>query len=57
MNKVTAQPAQVSGEASVIRAKPAVLTATIQVTRAETGKVDEYTLTATLPDQPEGELP
>lgn len=35
-------------------AQPAVLTAVIQITRAATGKVEEYTITGTplpLPDQ------
>ena len=51
-NNIGAQPAQVGGQASVIRAKPSVMTAVIQVTRAATGKVEEYTITGTLePEQ------
>ena len=30
-----------------LEAKPAVLKATIQITRAKTGKVEEYTITGT----------
>lgn len=51
MSEIEAQPAEISGEACVIRAKPAVFTATIQVTRAATGKVEEYTITGTEPDK------
>lgn len=37
-----------------LEAQPAILTATIQITRAATGKVEEYTITGTaLPPEPE----
>lgn len=39
-NKLTTQPAVIAGQAAVIRA-------TVQVKRAQTGKVDEYELTFT----------
>ena len=51
------QPAEASGEAGrvpAIKAQPAVLKATIQVTRKDTGKVDTYEITGT-PVQPEKE--
>ena len=44
-----AQPAEVQGQAQripAVKAQPAILTATIQVTRT-TGKVDTYTITGT----------
>lgn len=45
-NVMAAQPAAIAGQASVIRAK-------VQVTRAATGKVEDYDLTFTpLPDEP-----
>lgn len=49
-NVIAAQPAVMAGQGSVIRAK-------VQVTRAGTGKVEDYDLTFTsLPDeQPTGE--
>ena len=50
-NEIQTEPAQVSGEAGIIRAAPVVMTATIQVTRAATGKVEEFILTGT-PEQP-----
>ncbi len=60
---LTSQPANVSGSASRIsaaekaaielRSRPAVLRATIQVTRAATGKVEEYEIIGHA-DQPEG---
>ncbi len=44
-NAIAAQPAVMAGQGSVIRA-------TIQVTRAGTGKVEDYDLTFTsLPDE------
>ena len=49
-NEIQTQPAQVSGEAGVIRTPPALFTATIQVTRA-TGQVEEFIVTGT-PEQP-----
>jgi hypothetical protein len=51
--KLQSQPAAVSGEAGVIRrkpelgAQPAVLRATIQITRKATGKVETYEITGT----------
>jgi hypothetical protein len=53
VNEANAQPAVVSGQASVIRkgqaieAQPAVLRATIQITRAATGKVETYEIVGT----------
>jgi hypothetical protein len=55
MSEIEAQPAEISGEACVIRAKPAVFTATIQVTRAATGKVEEYNVTG-YADEPQGDI-
>lgn len=55
-----AQDATVSGQAQrisaaeklALQAQPAVMTAKIQITRAATGKVEEYDLTFTpLPDE------
>ena len=51
-NNVQDEPAVIEGQAAVIRAKPAILTAVIQVTRAATGKVEEYTITGTVPEEP-----
>lgn len=57
-----AQPASIGGTASVLRkadkdalalkATPAIFTAVIQITRAATGKVEEYTVTG-VPADPE----
>lgn len=59
MSELQASEAAVSGQASripaALKAQQAIATATIQVTRADTGKVEEYELTFTpLPadDQP-----
>lgn len=46
-HELQSQPAAASGDASVLRAQPAVLRATIHVTRAATGKVDTYELVGT----------
>jgi len=57
MQELKSEDAAVSGEASVIRAadklqaQHATLRATVQVTRAATGKVETWELTAT-PEQP-----
>lgn len=51
-NNVAASESTMEGHASVIKAQPVVVTAVVQVTRAGTGKVDEYTLTGTVePEQ------
>lgn len=56
-NNADAGPATVSGEAARIpaalsmQAQGGVLTAQITVTRAKTGQVEHYTLTA-IPEQP-----
>lgn len=53
MNEVSAQPATVSGQASVIRksdaiqAQPAILRATIEIKRAATGKTEVYEIVGT----------
>jgi hypothetical protein len=50
MQKAIAQPATMQGQAARIpaaKAQPAVLQATIQIKRAATGKVEEYTITGT----------
>lgn len=46
-HELSSQPAAVQGEAAVLRAQPAVLRATIQITRAATGKVEEYEIVGT----------
>lgn len=51
-NELKTEPATMSGEAAVIRAKPAVLRATIHITRAATGKVETYELTGTPVEPP-----
>ena len=59
-NNVSAQPATVSGQAeripAALKAQNAVLTATVQIIRAGTGKVEEYTITGT-PLPPEDKAP
>lgn len=58
MNEVKASDASVSGQAEripfALKAQQSVMTAQIQITRAGTGKVEDYTLTFTpIPeDQP-----
>lgn len=56
MNEVQAQPAAVSGEAQRIpaelEAKPAVLRATIHITRAATGKVETYEIVGAPTQEP-----
>lgn len=51
MSEVQAQPAQMAGQAgrvpAEVKAQPAVLKATIHVTRKDTGKVDTYEITGT----------
>jgi hypothetical protein len=51
MTELQANSASTSGEAARIpasaKASPAVLQATIQITRASTGKVEEYTIVGT----------
>lgn len=50
MNEAKAQPAQVSGQAGrtpAVKAQPAVLKATVHITRKETGKVETYEITGT----------
>jgi hypothetical protein len=60
MHELKPDDASVSGQAAVIRAadklqaQPAVLRATIHVTRAGTGKVDTYELVGT-PAEPKKE--
>lgn len=61
MNDIQSQPALLSGQAQRIsaadkaaaqlKAQPAILRATIQITRAATGKVEEYEIVGTA-DQP-----
>lgn len=51
-NKVEAQPAEMSGQAAVIRAKKAIFTATVHVTRKDTGRIDTYEVVGTAEDQP-----
>lgn len=57
MHELKSEDAAVSGEAARIpaamKAQQAVLAATIQITRAATGKVEEYTLTGTVPAEKE----
>ncbi len=58
MSELNASEAVMAGQAAripaALKASSAVITATIQVTRAETGKVEEYTLQMTpLDDQQE----
>jgi hypothetical protein len=52
---LTSPPATMSGDAARIpaaaKALPAILTATIHITRASTGKVDTYEIVGT-PDAP-----
>ena len=58
MQEIKSQPAEVQGQAqripAAVKAQPAILRATIQVTRAATGKVEEYEIigTAEQPDAP-----
>lgn len=51
MNEIQAAEAVVSGQAeripAALKAGQATMTATIQITRAQTGKVEEYNLTFT----------
>ena len=56
MNEIKASDAAVSGQAeripAVLKAQQPVLTAQIQIIRAGTGKVENYTLTGTpAPDE------
>ncbi len=56
MNEIKSSDANMSGEAAVIRkiaiaSQPAVIEAVIQITRKETGAVEEYRITGTLPAQ------
>lgn len=54
MNELQSSEAAVSGQAEripALQAQQPVLTATIQITRAATGKVEEYTLVGTLPEK------
>lgn len=59
MSELKASEAEMAGQAAripALKAQNAIATATIQVTRAETGKVEEYTLTFTpVPEQKEAE--
>jgi hypothetical protein len=65
MHELKSDDATVSGEAAVIRAadklqaQPAVLRATVHVTRAGTGKVDTFEIVGTpepLPPEPPKEI-
>lgn len=51
---LTSPPATLQGEAAripaAVKAKPAILTATIHVTRAATGKVETYEIVGTAVD-------
>lgn len=51
MNDLKTEDAQMSGQAqripAALKAQSAIAHATIQITRAETGKVEEYELTFT----------
>jgi hypothetical protein len=55
MQEVKAQPAALTGQAgripAAMKAKPAILHATIEVKRADTGKVETYTITGTPVDE------
>jgi hypothetical protein len=56
MNEIKSSDANMSGEAGVIRkiaiaSQPVVIEAVIQITRKETGAVEEYRITGTLPAQ------
>ncbi len=59
---LTSSPATVQGQAGrtpaakpiEVKAAPAVLRATIQITRAETGKVEEYEIIGTAAETTEG---
>lgn len=61
MNEVKSQPATVTGQAQrisaaekarmALEARPAILRATIQITRAATGKVEEYEIVGTTPKE------
>jgi hypothetical protein len=50
-HKIEAQPAQMSGQAGripfALKSQPAILHAVIQVTRKETGRVEEWTIVGT----------
>ena len=60
-HQVNAQPATVTGQAQrisaaekakmALEAQPAILRATIQITRAATGKVEEYEIIGTAPKE------
>lgn len=57
MTELKSSDSTMSGQAAripaALKAQQAVMQATIQITRAETGKVEEYKLDfTTLPDQP-----
>lgn len=58
MNELKAEEASASGQAAripaALKAQQAVLTATIQITRKDTGKVEEYQIVGTT-DKPEAE--
>jgi hypothetical protein len=51
MQEIKSQPAVLLGQAqripAAVKAQPAVLRATIQITRAATGQVEEYTIVGT----------